>query len=423
MPVFQKLLNFNNEFRMLPNNPIIINDLPNTTEEDKEKISKLIMVSFSSDMITLLPSCDCKQTKGEVNNDRVTICPNCKTPVTSVIKDEIVSAIWFRKPNGVNRLISPIIWIMLKSKFTKSGFNIIQWLTDTTYKVDVKQPLVINKIIESGLQRGYNNFVDNFESIMRYLFSLKEFKPDKKNRDQTNYLYDLIMNNLDHVFSDYLPLINKTLLIIEKTVVGIYVDKIVIDAIDAIQMLVSIDKSFHNQNVRVKENRTVKALAKLCDFYENYFKKNLSPKPGQFRKHVFGTRTNFSFRAVVSSLTDTHEYNEVNVPWGIGITSFRPHLINKLKKLGMDGNAATGLLLTHVEKYHPLLDRLLKELISEAKDGILYILVQRNPSLKQGSMQRVKITKFKTDPEDHTVSLSILIIKSMNCDFDKRVFN
>jgi hypothetical protein len=378
MPVVQQLINFDNEFRTLPDVPIIINDLPNTTEEDKEKITKLIMVNFSSDMITLLPSCDCKKTKGEVNNNQKIICPECNTPVTSVIKDEIIPTVWFRKPTGVNRLISPIIWIMLKKRFTKSGFNIIQWLTDTTYKVDVKQPVILSKILESGLQRGYNNFVDNFDTIMMYLFNLKDLKPNKKDREERDYLYELIVNNRECIFSDYIPLINKSLLIIERTTVGVYVDNIIIDAIDAIQMLVSIDRNYHNQNTKAKENRTVKALAKLAEFYENFYKKNLSPKHGQFRKHVFGTRTNFSFRAVISSLTDTHEYNEIHVPWGIGITAFRPHLINKLKRIGMDGNAATGLLLTHVEKYHPMLDKLLRDLITESKNGILRIIAQRN---------------------------------------------
>jgi DNA-directed RNA polymerase beta' subunit len=167
-------------------------------------------------------------------------------------------------------------------------------------------------------------------------------------------------------------------LIIEQTNVGIYVDPIIIKAIDAIEMLVSIDKNFHDQNHRVKENRTAKAISKLSDFYEMFFSANLSPKSGQFRRHVFGTRTNFSFRAVITSLTDTHDYDEIHVPWGIGLTAFRPHLLSKLMKMGMDINSAIGLLLGHVEKYHPLLDKLLQELIAEAPGGSIHVLLQRN---------------------------------------------
>jgi hypothetical protein len=292
--------------------------------------------------------------------------------VKSTIENDIEPTIWFRKPLGVNKLISPIIWTMLKSRFKKSGFNIIQWLTDTTYRPGVKQPTVVNKIAEVGIPRGYNNFVDNFDRIMEYLFSLKDFK-----KDGTDYLQMLLKEHRALVFSDYIPIPNKSLLIIEKTNVGVYVDPIIVKAVDAILMLISIDKNFHDQNPRVKENRTAKAISKLADFFEAFDKTNLAPKSGQFRRHIFGTRTNFAFRAVISSLTGTHRYNSIEVPWGVGLTAFRPHLINKLQKLGYDNNSAIGLLLGHVEKFHPLLDGLLNELLQEAPSGI-YCILQRN---------------------------------------------
>lgn len=374
MPVFQRIANLNQSFLQLSEPPIIINDLVNNSEEDKEYIKELVTTRYSSDMITLLPSCRCGATKGEFSVG--VKCGFCNTVVKSSVENEIEPTIWFRKPNGVEKLINPIIWIMLKARFKKSGFNIIQWLTDTTYRPAVKQPAVVNRIVEAGIQRGYNNFVVNFDAIMSYLFSLKDFR-----KATDDYLQQLIADNRELVFSDYIPIPNKSLLIIEKTNVGVYVDPIIVKAVDAIEMLVSIDKNFHDQNPRVKENRTAKAISKLSDFYEMFFRSNLSPKAGQFRRHVFGTRTNFSFRAVISSLTDTHSYDEIHVPWGVGLTAFRPHLLSKLMKMGMDINSAIGLLLGHVEKYHPLLDQLLQELIQEAPNKSIYVLLQRNQNI------------------------------------------
>lgn len=419
MPIFQRIADLNQTFQQLTEPPIIINDLANNSEEDKEYVKELVTTRYSSDMITLLPSCRCGATKGEFSVDDVK-CGFCGTVVRSSIEQDIEPTVWFRKPNGVEKLMSPIVWIMLKDRFTKSGFNIIQWLTDTTYRPAVKQPAVVNRIVEAGVQRGYNNFVAKFDEIMTILFSLKDLK---KPGDGDTYLRQLLADNRHKLFSDYIPIPNKSLLIIEKTNVGVYVDPIIVKAVDAIEMLVSIDRNFHDQNPRVKENRTAKALAKLAGFYEQFFKKNLSPKPGQFRRHVFGARTNFSFRAVISSLTDTHQYDEIHVPWGIGLTAFRPHLLAKLMKMGYDINSAIGLLLGHVEKYHPLLDQLLQQLIEEAPAKSIYVLLQRNPSLLQGSAQRVRITKFKTDPSDHTISLSILIVKAYNADFDGDALN
>ena len=377
MPIFQQISDFNRTFQQLSEPPIIINDLVNNSEEDKEYIKELVTTRYSSDMITLLPSCRCGATKGEFSVG--VKCGFCNTVVKSSVENEIEPTIWFRKPNGVEKLINPIIWIMLKARFKKSGFNIIQWITDTTYRPAVKQPAVINRLVEAGIQRGYNNFVANFDEIMAYLFTLKDFK-----KPTEDYLQKLLTDNRRLIFSDYIPIPNKSLLIIEKTNVGIYVDPIIIKAIDAIEMLVSIDKNFHDQNPRVKENRTAKAISKLSDFYEMFFSTNLSPKAGQFRRHVFGTRTNFSFRAVISSLTDTHTYDEIHVPWGVGLTAFRPHLLSKLMKMGMDINSAIGLLLGHVEKYHPLLDELLKQLIKESPSASIPALMQRNQVPTEG---------------------------------------
>jgi hypothetical protein len=379
MPVYQKLVNFNTLFSQLSEPPIIINDVANTTSVEKEAIQQLVSTRYSTDMITLLPSCRCGVTKGEFSLG--VTCIFCGSVVKSSIENDIEPSVWFRRPNGVEKLMSPIIWIMLKNRFRKSGFSVINWLTDTTYRPQIKQPKVIDRIIEAGIQRGYNNFVNNFDVIVDFLFNMKELQPQKAQKDfreEPDYLKILLRKYRDCIFSDYIPLPNKSILIVEKTNVGTYIDQTIGNAIDAIEMLVSIDRDFYDQNPRTKENRTAKAMSKLSEFYEKFYKDDLAPKEGQLRKHVFGSRTNFAFRAVITSLTDTHSYDEIHVPWGIGVTAFRPHLLNKLLNMGFDINNAIGLLLAHVEKYHPLVDRLLEELISESKIGSIPCIIQRN---------------------------------------------
>lgn len=420
MGIRQSVVNFDEMFYKLTSEPVIINDIANNTEDAREEIRQLVMSRFSSDMVSLIPSCLCGAKRGQFYSLKDSMCEKCGTRVTSAVEDDIEPVLWFRQPNEVERLINPVVWTMLRQRFNKSGFNIIQWLCDTSYHPAYKQPAVVGKMVEAGIQRGYNRFVQNFDTVINYLLSLREFKVKKGKED---YLKLFLETYKDAIFSDYLPLPNKCILIIEKTNVGVYVDPIIIGAIDAIEMLTSIDASFYDQNARVKANRTVKAIAKLSDFYEKFYRTNLAVKAGQFRKHIYGSRTVFSFRAVISSITGPHQYDEIYVPWGIGLTAFRPHLLNKLTRLGMEMNSAIGLLLGHVEKYHPLLDRLLQELITESRDGRLAVLLQRNPSLLQGSAQRVWISRFKTNPSDTTISLSILICKAYNADFDGDALN
>jgi DNA-directed RNA polymerase beta' subunit len=182
-------------------------------------------------------------------------------------------------------------------------------------------------------------------------------------------------------------------------------------------MMASIDRDFYDKSLNTIENRTVKALAELSRYYGELHKNELSLKEGQFRRHVFGSRTFFSFRAVISSITGIHKYDRIEVPWWVGLTAFRPHLLNKLLKLGIDHNQAVGLLLGHIHSYHELLDQLLQELIDESPDKGIPVAMNRNPSLLQGSIQKVRISKFKTNPLDLTVGVPITIVVSPNADF------
>ena len=413
MPVFQQLVDLNLMFQQLSEPPIIINDLINIAEADREAIREMVTTRYSSDMISLMPSCRCGKTKGEFSN--AVVCDYCGTPVKSSVENDIEPSVWFRKPNGVAPLMSPVVWTMLKNRFKKSGFSILQWLTDSTYNPSVKIPPVIAKLQAAGLKRGYNSFYEHFDAIMDFLFNLSEFKFP---RTQVDYLQVLIAECRSSLFADHIPLPNKSILIIESSKLGKFVDNTVIKAVDAIEMITSIDSCFYDQTPRVKENRAAKAIDRLAEFHVLYNKNTLRPKEGQFRKHIFGTRTIFTFRAVITSITGTHRYDELEVPWAIGLTAFSPHLISKLMRLGMDLNSAKGMLLGHVAKYHPLLDQLLQELLEEATNGKITVTFLRNPSLPQGSIQCLGIGKFKTDPEDKTIGISDLIIKAPNADFD-----
>ena len=117
---------------------------------------------------------------------------------------------------------------------------------------------------------------------------------------------------------------------------------------------------------------------------------------------------------MISSITRPHRYDEMEIPWGIGLSVFRIHLYNKLERHGYTPGEAVELLNMHAYKYHPLLDALLQQLIREAPDGRIPCVLQRNPSLARASSQALYIVKVKTDPNDPTIGMSILIVKGPN---------
>jgi len=414
MPIFQKLINLEEVFENLPYPPVIINNLEGKDNEEREQISNIVSTYYTSDNVSLIPTCGCGSTKGVFSVN--TICPNCNMEVLSPIESNIYSLLWVNKPEGIDKLISPIILIMLKERFTKSGFSVMNYLMDTSYRVKSNSKAareLLTKVREQNFDRGYNNFITNFDSIIEVLLGMKEFRLKYGVKDS---LKELILRDRDKIFTNHLPLPNRNVLIIEKTPFGVSTDKIVIMAIDAIQMLTGID-NLDTIKPMVKQNRTFRSLDLLCGYYSLFFKEKLNQKRRIFRGHVYGTRTNLSGRAVVTNLVGHHDYNDIHLPWGVSLVIFRPYLINKLMRLGYSHNGALNKIFTAINIYDEVLDGILKSLYSIPGEP-LYFLIGRNPSLLQGSILRMKLGKIKTDPRDPTLSLNILNTRSLNADYD-----
>jgi DNA-directed RNA polymerase beta' subunit len=184
-------------------------------------------------------------------------------------------------------------------------------------------------------------------------------------------------------------------------------------------MLVSIDVEEDRYTVKVKENRTIKAIFKLLDFYEDYIKEKISGKEGILRRHVYATRAHFSFRSVIISLEGEHRHDEIHIPWFIAISALKPHIISKMLKLGFDYNRALGYLYSKAKIYDPLIGGILEELIADAPGGRgIPCLIGRNPSLLQGSIQKVYISRVKPDVKDNTIGISVLALPACNGDLD-----
>lgn len=380
MGIHMELQNFDELFYQYSSkSPIIVNTIQEISEDDKESFNKVIYTKYTSDLLRNLPSCECGEVVGEYNHG--VICSNCCTPVQSHIEQDLEPLVWIKAPIGVNALINPVVWTMLKERFERSRFEIIRWICDTSYNPqNIRVPAIMEKIQGLQIERGYNNFVANFDAIMEALFSLNELRPKKGEIDP---LQQLIAQYRNCIFSDYLPLPNKALLVIEENNLGTYADSIITGAIDAIRTLVGIDNEINTYSTRVKENRVVKTISKLAEYYDELAKTTLAKKEGIFRKHIVGTRSHFSFRAVISSLTDAHRYDELHIPWGIGISVFKIHLINKLIRRGYTPNSAVDFLNAHAARYHPLLDEMFNMLINESPYGRIPVIWQRNPSLER----------------------------------------
>ena len=398
---------------------VIINDVPSFSEEDNKRLESLIFTRFSGDLLNNVPQCGCGDVTGEYNLG--VECEKCGTKVSPVFDENLQPITWFRAPQGVRSLMNPLVWTMLKNRFKIGKFRVVPYLCDTHYSVPPIQAVKfdqINAIMIKGkpIQRGYNYFLDNFDEIMTALFEHPLFH---KQGSQPDELRVLLRVYRQQIFPKFLPIPHRSLLVLEQNDLGWFVDPITTGAMDAVHILAGIDTDSNMFATFVKENRTAKAISQLADYFDQTYRETMAGKEGLFRKHVVASRSHFSFRAVVSSLTKAHYYREIHIPWGVATSVLREHLKNKLLKLDYTPNEAARFIDEHAERYNPFLDSLFRELIAEAPSGKgISATLNRNPSLARGSIQSVFITQVKTDINDPTVSLSILVVKPLNCDFD-----
>ncbi|MFO5520891.1 hypothetical protein ACLBP3_30230, partial [Klebsiella pneumoniae] len=72
--------------------------------------------------------------------------------------------------------------------------------------------------------------------------------------------------------------------------------------------------------------------------------------------HMFGARLNATARAVITSISDPHDYDELHIPWGVGCQLLKYHLTNKLKaKFNMTTREAFSFVYENVLQYNQII--------------------------------------------------------------------
>ena len=412
MGVTQNFLNLDAYYRRTSGDKIIINDLSYFSIDDMSMLNNSLMTIYeNSDTISTVPSCDCGNIKGRYLLNKV--CHECGTTCKES-HSKIEPLLWLRAINGNLKFLNPDFWLIL-SKLLDKKIDYVRYLCDVKYNPPIEIPAVIHGIKQMlGGIRTYENTMVNIENILKYLLESAAYKTTEK-QEQLQLLLHLYTTNKQDLFTEHIPIINKKLFVMESTNKGKFVNLVVSDIIDVVMMWIKVTKPDGDNNKKWS-NSTAVVISKLASLYNSYFEDYVVQKIGMFRKHVYGARSHFTFRCVITSISGPHQHNEIHVPFAVGVTAFRLHLLNKLLKRGYKYKYSSKLLYQSVKKYNPLIDDLLQELVTESPYMGLPVILQRNPSLTQSSALRLFITKFKPDTKDTTISLSVLSAKYMNAD-------
>lgn len=375
------------------------------------EIDQALFTVYTESVFSNIPQCNCgKYNEAYLENE---VCEDCGDTIESVINKNH-PLVWLRRYRSTQRFISPYFWMVLRN-ILSSKLDVLRFLSDTKYNPAVTQPNWLKKFLGvTHFKRGYNNLVESMDDLLDFTISSSEFKTGKK-FEELQILKNIWNTQKDDILSEYLGIFNKRLFVIEETKMGHYTSLILGEVKDICYNYILNN----NENVTQAKQEAVtsRLIAGMASIMDQYIRDNLQGKPGDFRKHFSGARMPFSFRAVIRSMnTDSHR-DELHVPWTIGVTTMRAHVLNILvNRKGYTALDASNLLFEHTKKYHEDINDCFKILIAESPFAGFVVFFTRNPSLPMGSTQMKIITLVKPDVYDNTISISNLTVKPFNAD-------
>ena len=420
MAIVQNILNLDGYFKSSRGNKIIINDYYYFNIKDKDVLNNIMMTTYTdTELLSSKPSCDCGKTHSRYNIGRV-----CKHCGTSVIEphDNVMPTIWLRAINQDLKFMNPNFWLMLNMVLKTKKKQVADWiryLTDYRYNPPIEIPPHVLHIKEAlGGIRDYAHFINNIPTVLNALLEHDNIKRNENKRNLVKGYIDLYNHYKEDLFSVHIPIVNKRLFVIENTNKGRYINLVSADTIDVVMSWLKLC-SDSKLTPKKLSSGMANVLSRLANLYQGYYEQYIVGKSGAFRKHMYGARSHFTFRCVIVSRGGAHRHDQIEVPWVVGVSAFRPHIVNKLFKRGYSYKEINSMMYRHIKSYNQDIAEILDELVNESSDprGIP-CLALRNPSLRQGSSQLVYISNFKKDITDYTVNISVLIIKAPNGDYD-----
>jgi len=414
-----RLVNLEHEFNNSSRPPIIANRFNVMLEDERRALNELILSKYEGDNLDTFPSCDCGYLKGAYNEGLE--CPKCNTHVQPVTERSIESMLWLEAPEGVSSFVSPIAWIILSramSYGTKG--NMFEYLVIPTTTIQGTPQKDTARFLNLNIPRGINYFYEHFDEIIELLYREQLLKG--RTNGSAEDVLAFIKKYRDCIFTKYIPMPSRLGMITEKTSVHSYTDTNIVMAVDALRTITGAVWSPVPLTPRMMQARAMQANKKIAEYHNLFMKDSVGGKEGLSRSHLFAGRLHHTFRAVIVSLTDNHDYDELHIPWSIAVMVLKVHILNKLFKRGFTPKQAFSFINEHIVVYNPILDEIFQELIAESPYGGIPCTFGRNPTLVRGSIQLFRITKVKTDPEVNAISLSVLAIRQPNADaFGERI--
>lgn len=426
---------FEKIYNDLEHQPILVNDLSRDTIEDERFLESLTVTTCTTtDVLENKPTCLCGKYK---NGHHIGIrCEVCNHVVAPPILRKIESNMWVAAPREIEYLFTPLAWIMLSKPLVFRKFNGLEWMCNPykqTPEISTRANCKVSRIITSfrnlGIPRGIRSVIKHFDIIFEQII-LKNITNVQRRHELTLFLNRYRQT----LFTRVLPLPSKVAMVIEETSVGTYYDQTIDSAIEA---AFTAAGAATEKDVGKLEARFTTVMANLGEYYQTVVANVLSQKKGWLRRVLYGNRLNFSYRGIITSRHEPHEYDTLIVPYS-QLLACLSHMVTGVlvRKHRWSLYKATSYINEHAKDCDPLLWSILEELIDntppldpkkvspvEAEVGNTLTTRQRRgrgivttltryPSLDRLSTQWFRIVGMSRDD----IKISVLATKGPNAD-------
>lgn len=370
------LVDFDTLFREDPDAKII-SGTEGIFTKNKTKEQLLSIVQDGSRDLNFIASCECGEYMGNYWGENM-ICPKCKTPVKTYFADSLKFRGWIAIPDFAPPVLHPRAYDVLDKAFGNiNGKSVLSSIMN----IDEELPPALRGI----MGQGYDYFYNNFDDIMN--FFLTKYLPVKLNNnrkiDDIDYtpitfsddvkepedkinlkIYNIrkkigaIKEFIDKyrkiIFIRHIPILNQALHLITSSGTMQYSDEciehILTSQIEVSQLIYHYSKG--NRSVKFMNNRLSAFYRSYINYTTSIMDIKLLGKSGFIRKYMLGSRLHCTFRAVIVPIVDDHRYDEVHLPWAVGLECMNHEIMNILtKRMNYSGPAALEKITKAKFKY------------------------------------------------------------------------
>ncbi len=353
------------------------------TTAGKRPIDGIFSPLFGADTTQDAPifACDCHKLTGGENVGRV--CPECHQVVRSIEADLRTMGYIDIAPYHI------MTFHGYKLFLKKFGKSMMEEILKHTRKLDLKGRMVKDKI--PLISELYDSYEDLYE---------EEFGIPR----------NVAFTSKIPVYSSRLrPLIHTGVRITMLDVNKHYLSIVTCRNQLITSHVLELDHRLEEQRII---NQIQEDFIAILDIVEGL----MNHKTGVFRKSLASGRLDFTARMVISIGTDLRP-NEVDVPYSFMLEEYEEEIANDLSTLeGISISKAISYIDNNMTVKNKKLYNIINQFLKR-KYGV-WVLVNRNPSISESSIQYVRIRKVHDDIKDVSLHIPPDITVPMAADFD-----